>query len=128
MVDVICASVSIALGFGKHVFAIDAQQLPVIQILGNVSASAAIFAAVWSKTSFGITLLRIAEGKLMRSAIWCIIVSMNLLMSVHAVMPWIQCDPVSKTWNRDEPGSCWDPRINIVYGMVAGCKFHVVPT
>ncbi|OIW25567.1 hypothetical protein CONLIGDRAFT_581876 [Coniochaeta ligniaria NRRL 30616] len=119
LVDVICVSVSISLGFGKHVFAIDTRHLPPIQILGNVSASASILAAVWSKTSFGITLLRIAEGK-MKPAIWFIIMSMNLLMGVSALMPWIQCDPVSKTWNRDEPGSCWDPRVNIVYGVVAG--------
>ncbi|KAH8904155.1 hypothetical protein BR93DRAFT_946918 [Coniochaeta sp. PMI_546] len=119
VVDVICVSVSISLGFGKHISAIDASHLQTTQILGNVAASASILGAVWSKTSFGVTLLRIAEGR-MKPAIWFIILSMNLLMGVHALIPWIQCNPVAKTWNRDEPGSCWDPRVNIVYGILAG--------
>lgn len=120
MVNVICISVSISLGFGHHVSAIDPNHLTTIQILGNVCASSAIMAAVWSKTSFAITLLRITDGKI-KPVVWFVIVSMNLLMGVHALMPWIQCNPVSKTWNRDEPGTCWDPRVNIVYGIVAGC-------
>ena len=103
-------------------YAIDTRHLPTIQILGNVSASTSILAAVWSKTSFGITLLRIIEGKMKRVVLF-IIVSMNLLMSFHALFPWIQCDPVSKTWNVNEPGTCWDPRVNVIFGMVAGCTF-----
>jgi hypothetical protein len=74
---------------------------------------------VWSKTSFALTLLRITEGK-MKYLIWFIIASMNLLMGTNALITWIQCYPVSKTWNRDEPGTCWDYRVNIVYGVVAG--------
>jgi hypothetical protein len=92
--------------------------------LGSVSASAAILAAVWSKTSFGMTLLRITDGK-MKPVIWVIIVSMNLLMGVHSLMPWIQCNPLSKTWNRDEVGECWDPQVSIVYGVVAGCMYNL---
>jgi hypothetical protein len=120
LVDAICGTVSISLGFGKHVSAINPRHLPAIQILGNVSASASILAAVWSKTSFGITLLRIIEGKI-KPVIWFIIVSMNLLMGGNALIFWIQCDPVSKAWNTEEPGTCWDPRVNVIYGVIAGC-------
>ncbi|KAB5585117.1 hypothetical protein GE09DRAFT_15318 [Coniochaeta sp. 2T2.1] len=117
--DVVCVSISISLGFGRHVIAINPQHLPTIQIYGDVSASAAILAAAWSKTSFGLTLLRIAGGRT-KVVVWAIIVSMNLLMGVHALMPWIQCDPVSKGWNRGREGRCWDARVGVVYGVVAG--------
>lgn len=119
--DVVCVGVSVSLGFGKHVAAIEPKRLPTIQILGNVSSSASILAAVWGKTSFGITLLRIAEGG-KKLVIWLVIVSMNLLMISNALLAWIQCDPVSKNWNPEEPGTCWDPRAIIVYGVVAGCR------
>jgi hypothetical protein len=108
-----------------HVFAIEPSHLPTIQIFGNVAFTATVLATVWSKTSFGITLLRITDGK-MKPVIWFILVSMNMAMHIHALFPWIQCDPISKGWNRDEPGSCWDPKVNVIYGVFASSRSTLV--
>lgn len=118
MVHVICITVSNSLGFGKHAPAIDAADMPRILVLQNVSASLGILAAVWSKTSFGITLLRITSGKV-KLVVWISIVSMNLLMTVHALMPWIQCYPASKAWYPGKADQCWKPSIGVYYGVAA---------
>ncbi|KAK3312689.1 hypothetical protein B0H66DRAFT_643870 [Apodospora peruviana] len=106
-------------GFGKHVSDLSPEtNLATVSLLSSVSGSLAILAAVWSKTSFGMTLLRIT-GKKTKVAVWCIIVTMNLAMSVNVVTTWIQCWPVQRGWDREVPGSCWDPRVNAYYAIFA---------
>lgn len=118
VLDGIMVSIQVTLGFGRHVFDVDPSHFPLIQIYGNVAFSAAVLATVWSKTSFGITLLRITEGK-MKPVIWFILVSMNTAMHLHALFPWIQCSPISKGWFRDIPGTCWSPEVSVIYGVFA---------
>jgi hypothetical protein len=48
-----------------------------------------ILAALWSKTSFAITLARISEGWILKT-VWVIIVSTNLIMGASAVLVWIR--------------------------------------
>lgn len=115
-------SIQVTLGFGMHVYDVNPSHFPMIQIVGNVAFSAAVLATVWSKTSFGITLLRITEGK-MKPVIWFILVSMNIAMHLHALFPWIHCNPISKGWFRDQPGTCWSPEVSVIYGVFASSKF-----
>lgn len=124
ILDSIFVVFQVKLGFGMHVFAVEEKNLPWIQIYGNVSFSATVLATVWSKTSFGITLLRITEGKL-KPVIWFVLVTMNIAMYIHALFPWIQCDPIAKGWFRDMPGKCWDGKVNVDYGIFASGEQRV---
>lgn len=110
--------------FGHHVTDIVPQSnLPTIGLLANLAASLAILAAVWSKTSFGMTLLRIT-GKKTKLAVWFIIISMNLAMTINVVTTWVQCYPVQKGWDREGvEGRCWDARVNAYYGIFAAGEF-----
>ena len=78
-----------------------------------------MFAVVWSKTAFAITLLRLTEGKL-KAFVWFVIISMNLTMFFEIVFVWAKCTPVERTWNKMVPGECWDPLAVNIYGAVAG--------
>lgn len=69
----------------------------------------------WSKTSFAITLLRIMQGK-MRTFLWAIIISMNVLMTIGALSLFLQCSPVAKSWDEAIPGVCVH-EFNMVAGM-----------
>ncbi|KAK3934691.1 hypothetical protein QBC46DRAFT_299422 [Diplogelasinospora grovesii] len=119
LVDMVINSYSISLGFGEHIWDIDAHNLANIGLLGQLGATVSILAAVWSKTSFGMTLLRITEKKT-KATVWFIIVTMNLAMSMSALITWIQCNPVAKGWETMLPGSCWDPKVNAYYGVFSG--------
>ncbi|KAK5662132.1 hypothetical protein OQA88_8037 [Cercophora sp. LCS_1] len=109
---------NLTLGFGSHRTNIPSQNLPTIGLLSNLSWSLAILGAVWSKTSFGMTLLRITEGAT-KACVWFIIVTMNLAMTISVLVTWIQCNPVQRGWDITVNGICWDARVNVYYGVFA---------
>jgi len=77
-------------------------------LTSTVAGTFSILAAVLSKTSFAITLLRILNGW-MKGFVWFIIISVNIAMGLSALFGWVQCSPVAKVWQIDLPGSCWPP-------------------
>ncbi len=117
--DAAIASANVTLGFGKHIQFVDRGNLATIGLLGQLGGTFSILSAVWSKTSFGITLLRVTEGKT-KVFVWFVIVSMNVAMGLSALFTWIQCSPVAKNWEVTLPGFCWDHRVNVAYGIFSG--------
>ena len=109
-----------------HMAAVDAANLPAIGLLSHLSGSLAIAGAVWSKTSFGITLLRIVTDRRTKAAVWFVIISMNLAMSVSVLVNWIQCNPIPKGWDGRVPGTCWEPRITAYYGVFAAGRCSAI--
>lgn len=64
----------------------------------------------WTKTAFAVTLLRLTSDGT-RMFVWFIIVSLQITMGFSAVVPWIQCNPIAKTWNPSLPGVCWAEKV-----------------
>jgi hypothetical protein len=64
-----------------------------------------ILAAIWSKSSFAITLLGFSTGRT-RKVVWFILISINIIMGGNALLQWIQCWPIPKLWLGVE-GVCW---------------------
>ncbi|OLN81960.1 hypothetical protein CCHL11_08634 [Colletotrichum chlorophyti] len=110
---------NVSLGFGKHVYQIKPANFPAIGLNGNVISSISITSAVWSKTSFAMTLLRIEEKGWTRYLIWAAIISMNILMGFNAMAGWVQCTPIEKYWLPQTPGTCWNPKVAAYYGVFA---------
>lgn len=70
-----------------------------------------ILATSWSKTSFGISLLRIS-GRGMKIFVWSVIVAVNLVFAFNGTLQWVQCWPVSKQWTEEmTEGRCLSPRV-----------------
>ena len=65
-----------------------------------------IIAAVWSKSSFAITLLPISDGWTRRT-VWFILISVNIVFGVNATIQLVQCWPPEKIWHQTIPGTCW---------------------
>lgn len=95
-------------GIGLHYEDMDYTKMPMVSLISYSAGFATILAAAWSKTSFGITLLRIASGWV-RWFIWFIIVSVNVVLGVSAAIMWTRCWPVAKLWNPELEGTCWTP-------------------
>jgi hypothetical protein len=57
----------------------------------------------------------------MKKLVWVIIISMNLVMGIAALIPWIYCKPMSAAWNFLEqgPGICWSFEITVIYNTFA---------
>ncbi|KAK4443381.1 hypothetical protein QBC34DRAFT_477870 [Podospora aff. communis PSN243] len=55
------------------------------------------------------------------TALWFIIVTMNIALAITALLFWIPCTPVRKSWTPTmKGGSCWDPAIVLNYNIFSG--------
>lgn len=93
-------------GIGLHYEDMDYTKMPMVALISYSAGFATILAAAWSKTSFGITLLRISSGWV-KWFVWFIIVSVNVVLGVSAAIMWTRCWPVKKLWYSETEGICY---------------------
>lgn len=79
-----------------------------------------IIALCTSKSSFAVTLLRLAVAKWQTCVLWFIILSLNISLGLCALFLFVQCDPVEKAWNLSTPGTCWPQSVTIGFSIFAG--------
>jgi hypothetical protein len=89
--------------------------------MSNTSGFFAILAAMWSKTSFAITMLRITDGWT-KKFVWFIIISVNAIMGFGAMSTYIQCTPLEKLWRPAMEGKCWTKEFIIAYNKMSAGK------
>jgi hypothetical protein len=92
-------------------------------ILGLLSVTFGNTGQAWSKTSFAVTMLRISRDRWSKIVIWFAIVSVNLFLGLSALLFWIQCQPVQKSWNPLIEGTCWDLKVPVIFGMFAAGEY-----
>jgi len=124
-VAVALVTVSVHYGLGKHDVDISGPN----KILWNkyfiLSTVFSVVAVPVSKTSFAVTLLRIAAKTWHKWAIWFIIVTMNFVMFLVAILLLAQCRPVERIWNKKVEGHCWTSVAQRHISIFAGCKFEL---
>ena len=120
-------SVCVSLGFGKHNADIPGENFTHLLLFSYCAGFASILAALWSKISFGITLLRISKRKRHRSLLWFMVVSVSLVLGASATIHWVQCWPIDRLWRSDVEGQCLPRRLLINYNVfAAGMKGFLV--
>ncbi|KAI3539386.1 hypothetical protein CABS01_07633 [Colletotrichum abscissum] len=109
------------LGFGKSLdFSAHIFTLSSVNVVMNKVALAL------SKTSFAVTMLRIASGKL-KVFIWFLIISMNAVLATSAVVAWkAACDRPSDSYEAVLPGSCWRVEDSVIMHMVSNAYSALV--
>ncbi|KAM7187635.1 96ca82bc-67f3-4b3a-ab36-ffe7d8f40fbe, partial [Rhypophila sp. PSN 637] len=125
-------SACVALDYGKHSYDLDPANLPKMPFIAVFAGFFSVLAAAWSKTSFALTLLRLAKsqenttrgvtGNWMKWLIWAIIISVNAVLGVAMLTMWIKCWPIQKIWDATiTEGWCIDPqKIIVLYQWSAG--------
>jgi hypothetical protein len=109
-----------SVGYGKHIWDFDVMtDMPKLMIPITMAGTFSVTASIWSKTSFGITLLHLTDGWA-KKATWGIIISMNIAMALSALFPWVNCTPINKVWDMFAAGTCWDPKIMVRYNIFSG--------
>jgi hypothetical protein len=99
-------SICVSLGLGHHGRYIDPKKLDQLLMYTYIAGFFSIIAAVWSKSSFAITLLSFSDGWA-RRVVWFILVSVNVVLGVNATIQWIQCWPPERLWHKSTSGICW---------------------
>lgn len=107
-------SVITTIGYGKHNQDIPAENFQYVLLVSYIAGFFSILAACWSKISFAITLLRITTtSRTMTILLWCIIVTVNLVLGGNATVHFAQCWPPERLWRDKSVGTCW-PRIVVI--------------
>jgi hypothetical protein len=79
-----------ALGYGAHTWDTppNLDDIAKVLVLLNVAGTFSVTAAIWSKTSFAVTLLRLTNSWT-KAMVWFVIISMNIAMGLTALFPWV---------------------------------------
>ena len=93
-------------GIGLHYEDMNLRDMPKMAWISYGAGFCATLATIWSKTSFGITLLRLSNGWV-KWLVWFIIITTNIVHGFSAAMMWVQCWPVAKLWTYNMEGTCW---------------------
>ncbi|KAA8626360.1 hypothetical protein PtrV1_02040 [Pyrenophora tritici-repentis] len=107
LVQIILNQLNINLGFGKHALDINFANFERITYYGASGLTVSIFAIILSKISFGLTLLRLTEGWL-KAWVWFAIATLFIFAVPVAIIPWVLCKPITKTFVDILPGECVD--------------------
>ncbi|EGO55826.1 hypothetical protein NEUTE1DRAFT_103236 [Neurospora tetrasperma FGSC 2508] len=120
ILDAIVNTINIRLGFGKHRDTIKADHLKHINTLTNLSTTVMMLGAVWSKTSFGLTVLRLIRDRpKIRALVLVIIATMNSFIIFNVIAVWIQCG-VDEHGNEDDEPNCLSIKFTASSMMFAG--------
>jgi hypothetical protein len=107
----------INLGFGHYPCDIPLPHMGRIAFEGGgLGSTFTVLTIVWSKTAFGVTLLRLTRGRL-RWGLAAVVIAMNVAMGLQAVFVWVKCQPVEKNWRPGGKGRCWELEVSNGYAM-----------
>jgi hypothetical protein len=119
----------VSLGAGQHIYNLNPAVLPFLALSGNIAGTLSITAAFLSKTSFGVTLLRLTTCNwAMKWFIYFLLVTMNVALALSAVLIWARCAPIAKAWHVEMEGTCWKPFVNTKYGLFSGGELDTAAT
>ncbi|KAK3348177.1 hypothetical protein B0H65DRAFT_424083 [Neurospora tetraspora] len=120
ILDAIVNTINIRLGFGKHRDNIKHDHLKHINTLTRLSTTAMMLGAVWSKTSFGLTVLRLIRDRAkVRALVLIIIATMNSFIIFNVVAVWVQCG-VDDNGNLEDKTYCLSKKFTVSSMMFAG--------
>lgn len=107
-------SLELALGAGRRQTSSPPDGPSALLLLDNVARSLVLTAMAWSKTSLACTLLRLQSPRLVRAALYSVVVFVNMVLAGAAITHWLRCRPIAAGWGSGD-GTCWSINVqNIV--------------
>ncbi|KHN98468.1 uncharacterized protein MAM_03592 [Metarhizium album ARSEF 1941] len=96
-------------GLGRHLEYImrNPQNAMDVAMLSFVSQPLVIVSCAFGKTSFALTLIRVAVQRWVIVLLWFMIVSMNILHVLISIFVFLRCEDPRHLWNPTIPSKCW---------------------
>jgi hypothetical protein len=113
-------AVVLNLGYGRDPSEIAPENVDRMLLFVSVSSSLLILANLWSKTSFGITLLRLPLGRVRVRLVCALIAAGTVVIGASACLVWIQCLVADPPWSPYVGVKCLAPDILIRYSVFVG--------
>ncbi|KAG5756993.1 hypothetical protein H9Q70_000409 [Fusarium xylarioides] len=99
-------------GLGRHVewvLTFDPQDAVPVALLGQVSQPFVVMSCALGKTSFSISLMRLAAQRFIHRFLWFIVVTMLILHILISIIVFVHCEDPRTTWNPAIVSKCWHP-------------------
>ncbi|RSL46332.1 hypothetical protein CEP53_010380 [Fusarium sp. AF-6] len=109
----------VSLGFGKHMWTISDDNKRTINKFTILVATFGIIATTTSKTSFAVTLYRIATNQWMKYFLIFVIVTINISMNLVWIFGFAKCTPLAKVFDSSVEGTCWNKQKLLKYQLFA---------
>ncbi|KAK0668070.1 hypothetical protein QBC41DRAFT_252882 [Cercophora samala] len=98
-------TVDTGLGFGRSQHSVPVENIEIARLLSTIAGFFLILAAAWSKTSFGLTLLRLTQTDgLLKKLVWFAIWTTNICITGSCIIQWAHCWPLDRVWRQEVPG------------------------
>lgn len=116
----VATTLCVQVGLGSHVDSslVNEHHMVGLQLGVVIATTFSVLSAAASKTSFALTLLRITregEHRFVYWGIWCVVVTMNVVLVFNVILQFIWCYPAAKAWNPDVQGHCWSRVVVVKY-------------
>jgi hypothetical protein len=106
-------------GLGKHSYDLVITDVTRFYLILDSRATVTITAMSLTKIAFAVSLLRLTTEKT-KAFVWFLIITLNISLGVSAMIPWIQCKPISARWNPAIKGECWPSQVGAKVWMATG--------
>ncbi|KAK1758857.1 hypothetical protein QBC47DRAFT_336342 [Echria macrotheca] len=107
-------------GLGRHLASLSQTEIINTHRLMAVSSFLNLAAITTSKTSFCITLIRLAFDIWQRRLIWGAIITINIFMWMTAIFIFTSCSPIDKIWDSSVPGTCVNRHMLLGFNVFSG--------
>ncbi|KAH7026684.1 uncharacterized protein B0I36DRAFT_366216 [Microdochium trichocladiopsis] len=116
---VVVTQFAISLGFGKHALDVPFKSLNTLAIIGAAGLTISILGMLAAKISFAVTLLHLTKDlwKWANWLIWFMISTLIITAIPAAVLPWVQCTPLAKTFVDFLQGKCINKAHSVRFAM-----------
>ncbi|KAG5984369.1 hypothetical protein E4U55_005044 [Claviceps digitariae] len=96
-------------GLGRHLAYViqNPQNVIDVALLSFVSQPLVVMSCAFGKTSFALTLLRVAAQRWAIVLLWFIMISMNVLHIIISFFVFLRCEDPRHLWNPSIPSECW---------------------
>ena len=89
-----------------------------------ISQNFCVLGLAFGKISVGLLIMRIGVPKVRtRYLLYFFMISQSIVFAISIVLVWAQCTPVTKLWDVEASGNCWNSRIITVVSIIASSKF-----
>lgn len=107
-------------GLGQHMLELDFSKLPSLNKHLFIGEFFGIIGISLAKTSFCLTLLRLAVKRWHKVLIWTCIATVNGVMWPCGITFFVGCTPLAKKWDDSIPGTCIDAVPVVYFAVFAG--------
>lgn len=119
-------------GLGRHIeWVVTAapQNAVPIALLGQVSQPFVVMSCALGKTSFSISLMRLASQPFIHRFLWFIVVTMLILHILISIIVFVRCKDPRTTWNPAIVSECWAPHVylGVMYFIGGKLSNYILP-